>query len=1127
MSTYFTEDFDGTSGTTLPTYGWARVWPASLAGTVSEAALLNGHAIPNSAVAAERGYRASQFPGYTNYKFRSNIKWAAPKTSARYGGVGVRVTSSQGYWIHLDSNINDPKVRLRRYSNGSWTTLVAWKPVTTGSQGAVAESMVQGIDVQLAVRNTANGVRLVGKIGAVEVFDFTDTQSSFQINGGGSPGIWIGPYCGPTAISFQDGVALDFEEEAVEAEAVLTTGLALMVNGQWYDEQGWKALGLDVRVAETSFEAGSAGTIIDLNPFNEAVLTVGTEIAIRYNDTTISSGILRRAQHNLNPTEGSAYDIVTWKQLAQEVPIVDDYNGAGSMAFNTLDAEMVDRDPSKNFRVGGTDNRKTLGAMIEHVVDVHLEGDGNLRDLGCAPSSGTVWDTDGGVLPSAVMTSKPNNVTVSGNVISAVETLLGYYPEYALRILPDTKKWRIKQRSTASLREIDLAASHVIGELIEDTSQNYTAVMFRGTRPESETKTVGYQQGGLNKRWNSLLEGAHTPDKQWKSGNETTIIANGTDSGRVYIDVASTGFSMSAGEWTKARLVIHAPDPAAGSYTIYSNTTGRFVVDRESWIGGGTPSNGSKVTVGVGEGQDQQNNTFNEMFKAFELPDGAGFLNGGCIKARVTTGSPDGGLIVWETSVKVQNPTDGGAATAILSTPAVQPLQLTGFSSGGGLCDTAGNVEMADDIEIQAPIIPDLSEPTVPTKRVPEVGFRGTAYSDDQNKWDGGGYPNLGDAKVRRVLTLDDSGYEGALEDAEYEALADAILTVYGTKGRQARITLAGIDLTWVDIESRVQIKHTGGRTTGWESLTDLWQIGVSYDFAAQTTTIWCGTLSSMGRFDIAKQRQLYTESTQYDFLRAQAASLQQLLDCLQQSFAGGAVAGPGNPNPICSEQVASPGGLGGGSVSGALDALDCEPLATCEEENFVDTEDIGVNTCTTTQCGIINDATVFEQNAAHLDTLLAIIAEPYPTGYDPSPLADALQAAAILKNYMMVVLREFGSIMTSIDNELGVGANDLQGLKTALDTFRDCVNAQLATLCTTIQAVDLRLSGAIQCFNLALAGKVDGPGTAGSCTDDPVDCEIEVCDLDWTPLLCETPCVQVLTNLALDMPTIPEMYTA
>lgn len=1120
MAVLFTEGFTFADDTTLPSVGISMVYPAGLGAAATHAKVVDNRGQAGTNSGLERIYRVNKYPGYTNYAARISGFWANPFTQGRSMGLGVRVDAEgNGYYLQVSSGptgalIDKTHVRLRRRYNGNWSNVDGdWKDITATVSSF---TLKLGVDIELHVENIASGVKLVGRMNGNDVYDVTDTHAQ-SIDGGGTVGIWLGPHCLRDEIEFDDITVSDFEEEA-PPDIDTSSGLILMVDGRYMNEQAWTAAGIVPLTAQRTFDVSPAGTLRDLRKFNDPALYVGAEVAIKQDGIYLTSGMLRQAVHKLEPSEGTEYEIVSWKELAQEIPIFDQETSAGTIIFNptyenTGEDEAIDIDD--------IEEPKSVGEMIAVIIDTHADGDGGLRALGAAPGQGSILSQP----LTTLMPAKPMNVSVSGNVLSAVETLLGYYPEFGLDVDPDSRIWRIIRRSASPYAQLDLGAEHIIGELRENARLNYTAVLIRGQRPEETDSILDFLEGSLNPKqaWLGNL-GNHKPTDARENKNNGKITGNGTDGSRVYID---TDITMDAGEWAKARAVIHKPSPAQGVYRIYSNTGGgRLVLDRESFIGDLPITNVDTVSVANDPGHNGGDNSHAESFRVFEMAEDLGIANGVCATAKITTGGPDGGTMEYTTKLDFRIPTDGGAPNISLDVPAVRPLDMvtTPGIESGGYCDTPGMMQMADNVQVEAPTY-DPSDPQVPTMREPENGYRGTAYSFNASRWNGGGEPQHGDAKVRRILTIDDSNFTGEQDEPEYRALAQSILAVLGELARQGQFSIQGkIDTEFASLDHRLQIKRTGGRTTGWEDATDIWHFGTTFDLVNKTTTLWAGTLASAGRFDIGRQRQLYAEKSQSAFLRAQVDLFRQMMECLQEQRGGNPVA-PQSPQPVCSDQVAAPEGSRGRSVGSTIDCED--GFGPCAAEKGCVPQDDSTQECGPPTCNTMGGWANANANADDLAALDGIV-HPFPEDYDPTTWT-TLEVTCWLVEHVAALWRDSFGALAALDLELKKTQTDLGNVRGALDQIVACVNSNFTTLCDAHDTQDVRIDCVISGVNAALAAiaacfatKYDGDGS--ECELEDIECAASACEPtgcghSFTETVCEDPCLELVTKVASTPP--------
>ena len=859
-------------------------------------ALVQSNTGQSGATASERLYRATAFPGVPDYKPRLSLTWTNPGGSSRVYGVAARATTGQAYSFDIDSNLGTPRGRIRRLNVSTWTDVVAWTALAGVTSGALAA----GVSAEIRVQNTsATGVLVSASVGGVELLSATDSSAS-AVFSGGSAGVYIGANCTLNDVIADDLVCYDFEDESSATPAEIADGVTLVLNGTYYTQTEWAALGISIDAASVAYGASSPVTLRDLAFFEDRVLLPGSSVVVYLDGTAIASGTLSRTESPLGGSEGHTFGVQSPRMLAAQVLIQDPDTGATSVSFNEAGASP--------YYAAGRDGL-TVGEMIAWIIDNHTEGDGGLRDVGAAPSSGSAYvQTDIDALDAIIP-----KTTASGTVATSVEALLSSMPSYAWKIDPGTRLWRFVHRPTQTKTDIDLADGWVVGQFTENPEANYTRVRVTGTRSEANRVSLSLSGADLLAAWQAGLQDSWTASKQWKNRAASTVSAvNLGGASPVNFDpFIGPAFTMVAGEWNGTRVTFTSGAENGNSYNVAANTTARITFVETAWAAGGPAASDTFKIEGRGAAGGSDNG-YTEVGTLFELADSdMGIQAGACITATVSTPAADGNGETSYTSKATVVPGEGGDPDALkLDIPAISMLDA---AATGGDCVEGTAPTIATEIEVSAPTY-SKSSPLVPTFDEPTSGFRGTAYSLDSAKWDGGGQPGLGDYGNKRILPLPVSGFTSAAEVAEYRKMAASILEITGTLAREVRVTIAGLDATWADLAFRLTISHTGGPDTGDEDADDLWPLAVEYNVLDHTTTLVLGTQAN-GAYNLAAIRSAAVDVTRYDLQQRQQRDLEEVYNCTQQAVDGGGDAGSPGPNPICGEQVSVPtsGGPGGG----------------------------------------------------------------------------------------------------------------------------------------------------------------------------------------------------------------------
>lgn len=877
MAQLFNRDWLGTNGDPWTTYGFVRVYGT---GDLTYPKVQSNQGWGPD-FTTEQVLRATGYPnGLPNYLTTLDMTWKNAAGSGRRGGIAVRIQSDgRMYLAEADSNLGSTRVRLRvRNGAGAFSDVVSWTAATASSA-----TLNAGTTLQVIVTNEdADTVRIKVELDGNEEIDTTHTGSN-AILLAGTAGVVIGPNCTTDDIVFDNLSVYDLETESPSAgvPGAYTTGVALVINGTYYTETEWEALGIVPIRAVQSFDVQSAGSLRDLERFDEPVLSAGDWVGIILDGTYVANGVLRQVTTNIAPGEGTQYALFSPKQLAADVIIWNPHDQSGDIAFNSDDDSSTPSTPEQQGL--------TVGECIAYLIDNHAEGDGKLRDVGaCAPSGLPYVQAD-----IDAMDAEIPNLKANGDVLRAVESLLSYTSR-ALWIDPETRVWHFIDRSASPTASIDLASDHVVGSVSVDPNKAFTAVVMRGATPEATEEILSLSGGDIEPNWDANLEDEWSSMDFDKVRDGGLVSAAGFDGTNVYMDPDITGdFSMRSHEWENVGVVTFSDGAEAGnSYAILTNSGSRFVFVAVVWQAGG-PSNGDAFTV--------EGNQLKDVYTSFKLTDpDKGIAKDACAHFKVKQGTEE----INVTGFWNQSDDDSEQTQVSLDKPAIGLINYAPQASceQGGVDLGVGYANMPD-IEVTVPTYSKAARAAA-YLREPQDGWRGTAYSADPTKWDNGG--DSISPGVKKELALHEPGFTDSTQEADFRKVAAEILKITGTLARTGRFAVAGLDNSWADMEWRLQVLRTGD-TTGLETATDLWGMGVEYDFMQRTTTLVIGTMSS-GQYDLAGLRaRMNTKINRVQQVNFQKA-LDELYRCLAQAQQQPAPASRMDPGPICAKRIFSPG---------------------------------------------------------------------------------------------------------------------------------------------------------------------------------------------------------------------------
>ena len=874
MAILFSRDWTGTNGDTWQDAGFRLSLGSAVEATVQDNKGVCGTA------AAERLFTATSWPASPNLRPQVDIEYDNASGSSRIFGILARCSldAANCYVAEVDSNLGSPQARIRRRRNGVWATISAWTPTT----GVTPTNLQDGTTAVFRVGTREDGtVELKLELHGKDIIDTTDASTD-RIESDGTCGILIGPNATGDDLVFDNFQVHDLEVEASATAAELGDGVSLIIDGQYYSESQWIALGINVGVGRDTYGTESVWSFSDHNRFENPILYPGAVITVALDGDVVAFGRLRRSKQNVTVQEGHSYELAGPKKLAGDVLVKHPDTGGGVIYYNGA----PNTDAYDFTRID-----MPVGDAIKDLLDEHADGEDGLRAALAAPQSGDVYDS----APLDLMTHKIPGLQVSGDIVTAVESLLSF-TAYLLRINPQTRRWEFHRRGSGTLTDIDLSDDHVEGEVTIDADKNRTAILIRGSKPEAETKTLTLEDG-IAKGWDPDLEDTITDEKRFLKHAKGTVSDVGVDGGKVYIDI-DVDDDIDPGEWNGALLGFEDGVAAGTIVVVENNTATRIKTTSTAWPSG-VPAIGD--TWGV-TGSDENPNGHQKVGKVWALEDADdGVPEDACVDITYRWGDHE-----VKTKGRVKNASDPSVPTEVeADLPAVGLVNF--FGPAQNPCDKGGSA-IPDDLEVEMELpVYKRVDPTVPTLRVPAEGFRGTAYSFDATRWDGGGPPQRGDAAVKRVYALDVPEFLGGLaQETAFEALGDELLDVLGPLAKSAVIKIKGtLDTRWIGLDRRVRITDSSGdRDTGdLATATDLPVIAVEWDVMQRVTTVYAGTISS-GQYDLQAMRRIFTAKNRKSVDDARAKQITDLLACLRNRASGGGSVGEMPPTQTCASRV-------------------------------------------------------------------------------------------------------------------------------------------------------------------------------------------------------------------------------
>lgn len=604
--------------------------------------------------------------------------------------------------------------------------------------------------------------------------------------------------------------------------------------------------------------------------FSSGILHPGLPVKVYHDGDVRFVGEMTQGTIIASPEESQDWTAKSAIWGATRVAI-EETDKSGTRIYNVADRE------DESYRADR--QGMTLGAVA---VDLFTAFAPQLRLHGAAPASGLPYVQSEMNLLTAVIPG----VGVSGNFLNALTTLLAYMPTYQVFFEPETRVFHVRHITEATGEEIDLTAEHATLTITPDPERAYTAVKWRGARQERDEDV---QLDFSNRTWSDSMGETWDPSKRHKDYIPNVVILNagtstrpGKDPGVSYVDV-STDNGLGENDVRGAVATFADADGRdLGVKFVMANTSSRIWFDT-GWSGQDgvpvPPDPGSRVFLSLRLDDGAYAAVSAMAFaRSFYFPPavlcgtsaiGMGLLNGGwCGEARVSTTDPDGTEYSQTMAYKVQVPNaaqqSAGFCPVVELSEAPKVLPSIGLINklppGGSPplseCEAGGyarNNLSQLKINIKIPkLLPD-----VPTFRVPEGEntWRGTAYSDDESLWDGGGEPTPSDWGVRRCALIDDPDFSSMEMREGLEEAAEAILDLFSQKPYAFEIELAtpwkaqlpdapaASTSTWAGLTKRITVA-SDRRTTGYETISGLTVYSVWWDYAENKTIISAGTAS-------------------------------------------------------------------------------------------------------------------------------------------------------------------------------------------------------------------------------------------------------------------------------------------
>lgn len=537
----------------------------------------------------------------------------------------------------------------------------------------------------------------------------------------------------------------------------------------------------------------------------------------------------------------------------------------------------------------------TIGAIIKWLFDRYSDGDERLRFYGAIPSSGTAYVQAELNLLDAVIP----DLHLSGTFYNAIASLLKYMPKFQVFCDPATKKWHFVDVTSTSATTITMPADCVpMLKIKPDRDKSYTAIVWRGAkRQNGDPVTLELADGSLTPAWTDEQEANHSDKKKHKTFVSITIASSGSETnvtykGKFYLELQY--LQISANDAVQLDV---DPDDWRGSVVgvngiqrfVIGNTATKFYLSVPNWGMGEAPIPGTAFVItyedecaqealsamGVGQGfiLFRPGVICGIPDKNQILPYFAGLKNKGfCGQANVAVKGfgPDTNNYVQAYDYRVKTLTEQ-AQTAfgicnplmLLSKPIVKPMALVNFFGPGGSYNGGamppgesppltecqkGYKQVQPQVNVSVELSSVLDDAAY--QRYPTTGYRGTAYSDDETTWDGGGAPLPGDWKSRNVLVIDDPEFRDLdIQGPGILKAQQAIIALFGQKAYTVEAELVtpwhGLPVLartarFASLQTGLRLASTA-RTTGFED-ADLPLYEVEWDIEKSVTRLKAGT---------------------------------------------------------------------------------------------------------------------------------------------------------------------------------------------------------------------------------------------------------------------------------------------
>lgn len=938
----FANPFDGVIG---------AAWPFSNYGGGSDNPALQrpqldgkGYGIPSTAARVGWLIRSTQFPqGRGDYKADLFSRWTNP------GGSGDRAVSLI-FRFKDWSNYLEARVETKLSTQNE---LTLWKvvngtPTQIGSTYTGAEFgdtfLFAGMGWRARVEDLADGTTSIrifanplGEAGDGTPV-ITETTDASHVRGAYTIGVKLGDLVAWSDVRIDKWECYDFADEwnpSGPAPDTPGSGWQVELGNTLYSLADLDALEPRLALQNVKQAYGVGGNKCRLrvlgNWSDATYLWPGLPVRIFHEGAVRFAGEIRKGRRGARPSEQQDWTGSDAMWLAQQVHVGED--DARPRHYNVADDKSDEYDPDRQDM--------TIGAIVQDLFDNFTAPDEGLRFYGAAPGDGSAaYNTTELAALDAVIP----DLSVSGNFLRAIQTVMRYMPSFQVWVDPNDRVWHFRDVTALPTTAVNCTnfLERVRLDIAPDADACITAVEWIGANPQDEEKVT---LSNFSTDPNLRLEPAWTKDQEGNFSNPKTNqklrsmtalnvgVSSGSEPGIVWVEVG-VGEGVTPDDWIGA---VASAEGDAYLRWVVSHTGTRFYLSSPGWGGGTPPVPPFSFLVNMVHPDVARGLAANGVGRAFFLPpaiiDGScGYKSGAalglknlgqCGSANVSGKGNDGQEYGQEYMFRVhlRNAAQQAAGfckpvVELSNKPKVPAtINLAALKAGSVPKDVCSESEGDPLSGVKVEIELSKSDPP-PEMREPAVGYTGPAFSDDPTKWAGGGEanPNAGDWNVRKVMRIVDPDFTRDTQAPGLRKAAQSILALMSEKaysfnvsittdwketggfmtGQNARTATA----RWAGMSSGLTIT-SGARVTGFESIDNAPIFGVTWNVAGNTTELQAGTAAGWLSLDAKAVARRFTD-------RNEAQNAARLIQRLEDYR-----------NEMLSKQADRVSGMQGGSIPG------------------------------------------------------------------------------------------------------------------------------------------------------------------------------------------------------------------